>query len=226
MKAKFYEFLCSGSYYNSGKDVIDFEGVKVLVPKTALEEVAVMHMQSRYLPNALKSDKRYTERVHKIRQIHVDDMKEVEGELSYVGKDLKELSDVELQDLATVLDLRRIPLPARQSGMSLRDMRVIAYMTFADKIQGKVMKQEDVAAEFAKLPAIKLTADGRTEKAEKLTNEEIIAQEQKTTATEDDPRKRFTLKELKDLAKQKNVTYDGSMADDVLFDALYKKLYT
>lgn len=226
MKHKFYEFTCSGSYYNSGKEVIDYEGVKVLVPKTALEEVAVMHMQSRYLPNALKADTRYKERVHKIRQIHVDDMKEVDGELSYVGKNIKELSDAELQDLATVMDLRRIPLPVRQSGQSLRDMRVTAYMVFAEKILGNDMKREDVEKDFAKLPPVILTLAGRTESTEKITNEEIIEKEQSTKATEDDPRKRFTLAELKALAKTKGVTYDGSQADDVLFDALYKKLYT
>lgn len=229
-KAKFYEFTTSGSYINSRKEIFDFDNVKVLVPFTELQEVAEMHLQSRYMPEAIRTDERYAEnRFHKLRQTHIDDVKTVEAEMSFIGKNLKELDDKELQDLATAKDLRSIPLPKRQSGMSIRDMRVRAYIAYKEKILKQPVSREDredIERDFAKLPAIIIDAAVRTDKSAKVSNEEIIEGEQKSNSMEDDPSKRFTLDDLMKLADQKKIPYDKNMDKEKLFKFLYEKLYT
>lgn len=221
-KDKFYLFTVSGSYHNSKREICDFEGVKLTVPFN-VEEVAVMHMQSRYVMRALRSHKKYQEeRVHHIRQVFVDNVEVVEGALSFVGKKLKELSDDEMQDLATALDLRGIPLPKHQSGMSLRDMRVRAYKEYTEKfLQVAPRKLEDVENGFGSLPDFTLDAVQRADKSGKISNEEIIEKEQSHKETGNDPTKIFTFDELKKMAAQKGIAVHPSEG----FKEVYGKLF-
>lgn len=235
--AKFYKFTISGSYHNSKKEICDFDAVVVQVPFTELEEVAVMHMQSRYAPAAVKKDERFKEnRVHKMRQIFVDSVEVVNGgALSFVGKNIKELTDEEMQDLATAKDLRGIPLPKQQSSMSLREMQIKTYIVYSEKILGRTFNKKDpddqnlleeINSNFAKQPPIIVDDVGRTEKTGKVSNEEIIAQEQSHKSTGNKPEDRFTLDELKKIADQKGVKYDPNTSDPKkLFSFLYEKLY-
>lgn len=220
--AKLLEMTISGSYHDSKKEICDFEGVKVVLPATA-ENIAEMHMQSRYALRAIRADKRYQGKsISKTRQTFVDEIKEVEGNLSFVGKDIKLMTEEELQDLAVAKDLRGIPLPKAQSGLSLREMRVIAYAEYVEKVLGGApVKWRDEGFNFATVPAVIVDGGARTEKAGKVSNEDIIAAEQRSTSTADDPRTRFTLPELKKLADEKQIPYHPSIG----FDTLYAKLY-
>lgn len=220
--AKLLEMTISGSYQDSKRETCDFEGVKVVLPATA-ENIAEMHMQSRYALRAIRADKRFEGKsISRVRQCFTDDIKETEGKLSFVGKDIKEMSEEELQDLATAKDLRGIPLPKSQSGMSLREMRTVAYAEYSEKVLGTdPVKWRDEGFNFAKLPPLVVDGVQRQEKAGKVSNEDIIAAEQRSTSTADDPRTRFTLPELKKLADEKQIPYHPSIG----FDTLYQKLY-
>lgn len=229
-KDKFYQFTISGSYHNSKKEICDYEGVVVKVPFTELEEIAVMHLQSRYAMVAIRNDERYKEdRVHHLRQVFVDKTEIVEGNLSFVGKDLKELTDEEMQDLATAKDLRGIPLPKQQSSMSLRDMRVLTYIAYSEKVLGKEIDsktREEITNNFAKQPSIIVDGAGRVETTGKVSNDEMIEDEQRNTGEGSKPEDRFTLIELKTLARQKQISFDENTKDEKkLFNYLYGKLY-
>ena len=230
---EFLEFTISGSYYNSKKEIVDFDNIKGKIPVCDEENgVGSMHVRGRFAARWIKDAKdandepRYPERVHKLRQVHIDDVQPATGEYSFSGKNIKELNVNEMQELAVAKDLRFIPLP--EAGYDLRDMRTRTYVAYAEKVLKKKIKFQDEDFNFAKLPAIFLDASLRRETSLKLTNEEIIEQEQKGSGKavnygeKDDPKNRFTLEELKTLADTKNIEYP----EDIEFDDLYSQLFT
>jgi len=226
---KMLEYTISGSYYNSKKEAIDFGPLKGTIPFCEIE-VGDMHVRGRYAAKWIKEavnsngEKLYPERLEKLRQCFIDDVQETTGTLSFVGKNIKELSNDEIQDLATSKDLREIPLP--NGGFSNRDVLIRAYAAYSKKILKKEIKYQEETFNFAKLPPLILTGEGRTETMRTFSNEEILdleAKQGKPTeyGKRDDPKSRFTIEELKEIADGKNYEY----AEDVDFDTLYKALF-
>lgn len=225
----FLEFTVSGCYYDSRKETVDFEDIKIRIPGDD-EEIGEMHVMSRYMAKAIRSelnkngDPKFPKRVEKIRQVFVDDVVSTTGKLSFVGKNIKDLSVDEMQDLAAYKDLRFIPLP--NAGLSKRDMLIRAYVAYCEIVLRRKIKYQEDGFNFAKLPAIILDGSGRIEVGEKITNEEMITQEQTATTTgygqKDNPRDRFTIEELKTLADSKSVRYSA----DVEFKELYSQLFS
>lgn len=225
--AKYLQFTISGSYHNSKKEILDFDAVVGKIPMCNEDEgVGSMHVRGRFAAKWVKEaknekgDLRFPERIHNMRQVHIDHVTEVEGpEYSFAGKDIKTLTADEMQELAVAKDLRFIPI--QNSGLDLRETRVRAYAAYSDKVLKQEVKWQDEKFNFAKLPSVILDSEVREEKGQKITNEEIISGEQKSTST-DDPRNRFSLAELKALADQKGVEYHKTIG----FDALYVKLFS
>jgi hypothetical protein len=219
------ELTLSGSYRTADKDIIDFEGVKCLIPACD-EAIGVMHAQSRYAYGAIKSKMNgqkpaYPKRIEDIRQVFIDDIKPAEGPVSFVGKDIKELSFDELQDLATRKDLRTIPLPKELSGMDLREARVRAYVAYNDKVlRGKPIKWGDEDFNFAKLPSITMDYTLRAEGSKKISNEEIIEREQSSKSTDADNETTMELEDLLALAKEKGINTAGKTGKEI-YDELY-----
>lgn len=229
-KHRFLQFTISGSYYNSKKEIVDFDGLVGKIPDCDEDNgVGSMHVRGRFaekwIREAVDADgkKKFPERVHKLRQVFVDDVQPTTGTLSFVGKNIKDLNVDEMQELAVAKDLRFIPLPG--AGLSKRDMLTLCYVAYSEKVLLKKVKYQEEGFNFAKLPAITLTADSRRETSGKLTNDDIIALEQRPTLTElggrDDPKARFTLAELKQVADSKQIEYPT----DVSFDELYSHLF-
>lgn len=227
--AKLLEFTLSGSYRNSAGDICDFDALKVTVPKNT-EEICFMHIKARYAVRAVNADPRFSkDRAQRVRQLFVDSVKEVEGDLSFVGKNLKELTEAEMQDLATAKDLRGIPLPTKQSGFSLREMRVRAYSEYVEKVlKGKRVLWREGKFDFATAKDYTIS-DGasRVEDEGKISNEKVIELEQRPSApvdmgAKDDPAERFSLQELKQLANEAKISYDDETAT---VQELYKRLF-
>jgi hypothetical protein len=217
------EVTISGSYRNSKKEHIDYDGVKFLMPAID-EETRLMHIKTRYALASINADPRYKEeRAASLRQVFIDDVKPVKGKPSFLGKKIKELTDPEMQDLATAKDLRGIPAPSKQSGLSLREMRIRAYAEYVEKVlKLGAVKWREPDFNFAAQPDFEIKdAAARKEKAVKVTNEEFLENESRNTSLDkDDPSSRFTLKELQQLAQSKNIDYDG-----LSLEQLYAKLY-
>ena len=227
---RFLEFTISGSYYNSRDEVIDFDAIKGKIPYCDEENgVGSMHVRGRFAEKWIKEqlnddgDPKYPDRIKKLRQVFIDDVQETTGKLSFVGKNIKELSLDEMQELAVAKDLRFIPLP--NAGLSKRDILIRCYVAYAEKVLMKTIKYQEADFNFAKLPAIILDGGTRIDTSEKITNDEMIEREQKDTST-DDPKKRFSLAELKQLANSKNIGYDKELDKDMLFEYLYSKLFS
>ena len=221
---KMLEFTISGSYKTAQKDIIDFENVKGTVPFQD-EDIATMHVRSRYVSRWIKEAKDkngnplYPERIQRVRECHIDDIKENTGTLSFVGKNIKELSFEELQDLALAKDLRRVPL---YKASDLRNTRVMAYVNYVEKVlKGEPVEYQKEDFNFAKLPPIMLEGEARRDAEIRMTNEEIIDQEQKALAGSHIPESKLSLDDLKGIAKSKNIPFHPSIG----YDTLYQKLY-
>lgn len=215
---KMLEFTISGSYKTAQKDIIDFENVKGIVPFQD-EEIATMHVRSRYVSRWIKEMKNsegkpmYPERIQRVRETHIDDIKETTGKLSFVGKDIKDLTFEELQDLALAKDLRRVPL---YKATDLRQTRVVAYVDYSDKILKNQINHNEEGFNFAKLPSIILDGGTRKETEKKLTNEEILDHEANKLAGTT-----LTRKDMEAIAKDKNISFHPNISDAKLYERLY-----
>lgn len=227
---KALQVTISGSYRNSKREVFDFENVTGVIPAVD-HDLAAMHVRGRYALPWVKGatnkdgEKLYPERIEDMRQVFIDDIKEVELKepMSFMGKDIKEMSFEELQDLATFKDLRTIPLPKELSGVSLREMRVAAYAAYSDAFNGTdLMKEKDQEGfNYASLPALVVEGASRRDPTVKLTNEEVLAQEEKKMDIGSTPKSNMTIDELRKIAKSKNIPFTPNTG----FDDLYNKIY-
>jgi len=215
----------SGSYKTAQGDIIDFEDVSGVIPFVD-EDHAFMHIKSRHAASWIKSmlkengEKMYGERIEKIRQVFMDDIEEVKADFSYVGKDIKQMSYDELQDLATAKDLRYIPLPKFVSGFSLRETRVRAYVAYSDKILDKIVDENEEGFNFASLPALIVDGDVRMELSGKITNDEVLDQVAKEVDISGKT-KSLSLDELKNIADKKGIKYHWNIGHDKLYNMLY-----
>lgn len=218
---KMLEFTISGSYKTAQKEIIDFENVKGTVPFQD-EDVATMHVRSRFASRWIKETKNqdgepmYPERIQRVREVHIDNIKETTGNLSFVGKDIKELTFEEIQDLALAKDLRKVPL---YKASDLRNSRVMAYIEYADK----VLKQDPInhneeGFNFAKLPPLVIDGIVRREREMKVTNEDIINAEMRSYS---EPKSTLSFDDLKAIAKSKNIDIRGNLSYDTLYQRLY-----
>lgn len=233
-KDRMLKFTVSGSYYNAKKEVINFDNVQGVIPFCDEDNgVGSMHVRDRYIATWIKNavnekgEKLYPEHVHKMHQTFIDNVEEVTGKLSFVGKNIKELTVDEMQDLATSKDLRFIPLP--NSGLSKRDMLIRTYVAYSEKILRRKIKYQEEGFNFAKLNDITLDANTRFDISKKLTNEEMIEMEQnggKPTAygEKDDPRKRFTMEELLAIADQKDLDVPENASFNDLYDMIFSQV--
>lgn len=228
-KDKFLEITISGSYKNGKKDIIDFEDLKGKIPYCDENDGwASAHTRNRYAHNWIKNaknskgEKLYPDRILKVRQVYIDEIEVTKGTLSFVGKDLKKLNKDELQELAVNKCINEIPLPTME--MSIRDMRVRAYIAYVKKIHKKELKLNEVETSWMNMPEIILDAKSRIEKGKKLTNDEVIQVEMDNASTAS-PEVFLTLKDLKELAVEKNLDYDEQMDETALHSFLYGKLF-
>lgn len=230
---RFLEFTISGTYYNSKKELIDFDKVVGKIPFCDEENgVGSMHVRDRFAAKWVKEamnrdgEPKYPDRIDRMHQIFIDDVQETTGTLSFVGKNIKDLSIDEMQDLAVAKDIRFIPLP--KAGMSKRDMLIRTYVGYAEKVLKKTIKYQEESFNFAKLPDLILDGQGRKEISQKLSNEEMIdleADKMKAPVglgERDNPKARFSKEELCQILDGKKISYDPSSS----FDDLYQKAFS
>lgn len=230
---RFLEFTISGTYYNSKKELIDFDRVKGKIPFCDEENgVGSMHVRSRFAAKWVREYKdemginKYHDRIDRMHQVFIDDVQETTGTLSFAGKNIKDLSIDEMQDLAVAKDIRFIPLP--KAGMSKRDMLIRAYVGYADKVLKQTIKYQEEDFNFMKLPDIILDSEGRKELSQKMSNDERIDLEANkmkipvALGAKDDPKSRFSIEELRQILSGKKVSYDPAAT----FDELYEKAFS
>lgn len=225
---KAYKFTISGSYWNAKKEAIDYENVTGYVPATDTD-IAVMHVRNRFANGWISGTKNkdgvqvYPERIEAVRSVFIDNIEEVERDFSFVGKNIKEMTDEELQDLCVFKDLRCTPLPKRLSNTDIREARIIAYCEYSDATLGTnlLKKKDQPEFDWANMPPLVVVGNSRRETASKISNDEVLDLEQKPRDIKATPKSNLSLDDLKRLAKEKNIQYSSSIG----FDDLYEKIF-
>lgn len=227
----------SGSYRKAGREVVDYMDIEGIIPKVDIE-LAEQAVRKRYATMWIKNDpKRFPERLETIREVHIDVMEDIEvDQFSFVGKNIMQMSAEEIQDMAVANDLKMIPLFKKTS---LRQAQNVAYAQYALNVlklqpgrddpehPGAAMKAYELLTNYkvegfniAKNPAITVGGEIRRDKTGRLSNEEMINLEQKSTSTKG-PKNTLTLDDLFAIAAEKNITH----APNIGFDTLYARLF-
>jgi len=236
---KALQVTVSGSYKTSNDQIVDFEDIKGFIPFVD-DEHAKMHVRSRYASEWVREAKKpngdlvFPKRIDMMRQVFIDDMKECEHDFSFVGKDIKKMTYEELQDLATAKDLRTIPLPKKISGADLRDMRTKAYLDYSKSVVGVVIDVNEplpqyavetngrLTFDFAKVPPLVVEgSEPRVDATKKLSNEDVLDQEQKPMRDDETPKTSLSLEELKKIADQKGISYHWKIGKEKLYDQIF-----
>lgn len=171
----------SGSYRTADKDIVDYNASGI-VPFIGNEEILIMHVRRRYAAMWIAASAKYKERVVSVRECYIDKIEEVDADLSFVGKDIIDMSQEELQDLAAVKDLRAVPTYKKTS---TRQMQNVAYAAYARAVLGRNTDEKVEGFNIAKLPPIIANDPSwQQDTTKKYTNEEILTDEQRPRAIE------------------------------------------
>lgn len=210
---KALKVIVSGSYRTSDADIVDFSGLEGFVPAVE-EDLLLSAVRKRYAPLWLRNNPKYTKRVHSIRECYVDAAEETEKEFSFFGKDIKVMTQEELQDLAVFANIREIPLYKKVSD---REARAKAYSLYSAKILRKLYLAEDFNP--IKSPPIivedapRFRSISQSEEAQELA----ITNDFEGSETKEE---RFTIQELRMLAARNGIPVNKS--DN--YKTLYKKV--
>lgn len=198
----------SGSYRTKNDEIVDYADITGVVPDCDADTLQSV-LQNRYAEMWLvKSGVK--ERVYSIRTTYLDKVEKLEGKPSFVGKDLKELTFEEMQDLATAKGLRSVPL--WRAG-SLREAQIKTYKVYSSEILKK-KTPEDVT--YDELPSIIL--DGKIKINDVAPKAVIEADEEELP--EETPSE-LSFEDLKRIADSKGIKYHPNIG----YDTLYTKVY-
>ena len=213
-KTKAYKMTISGSYLSSKGEPVDFEKVVGYVPLAEMQYAEAM-VRARYAEMWIKKSEKYTDRVQIMREVYVDSAEETTYDFSYIGKDIKELSYEELQDVATAKGLRAIPL--YKTG-GLRSGRTIAYAVYSSKIGGKKLTKEKAEQKFASLPPMIVTGNIENHITRPLSNEDVLGGEETEKSAEGEVvRTSMTRSQMEELAAEKSISYNPAISDAKLY---------
>ncbi len=211
---KAYKVTISGSYRAADYKYIDYSGVTGFIPYTQ-EDIAEMHIRGRYARMWIMQDGKFKDRLLDVRECYIDAMVECEHEFSFVGKDIREMTQEELQDLATAKDLRLIPLYKKGSE---REARTKAYAAYSEQVLKNIVKYQEEGFNLMKQPPIIVTDSAwRKDTTRKLTNDEVMDAE----ANIGKAKSPFSREELESLAKANNIKFHPGISDDKLYERIY-----
>lgn len=215
-KSKAWKITIAGSYRKADGEIVDFEKVTGHVPFCE-EEIAKFHVIGRYAEMWIRTDtERFKDRMDSMVEVHIDDIEEVEVDaFSYEGEDIKEMSQEQLQDLATAKDLREIKT---FKFASIREARAVAYTAYAQRVLGNkdpAVDYRDGSFNFAKLPPLYADRNIRKEVQKTVSNEEVIKAEAEGVNTT------LTMDDLKKIADEKSIPYTYNIG----FATLYNRIF-
>jgi hypothetical protein len=151
MKLKGYKAVISGSYLGHDDIRYDYSGVEGYVPPCE-EDAARAAIVSRYAQMWVTGNGKS---IKSIRNVFIDLLEEAEHDFSLIGKDVRNLTYEELQDLAVLKGLRGIPLYKKQS---LRESILIAYGLYAKNVMNIDVDVKSASFELNKAEKAIVTA--------------------------------------------------------------------
>lgn len=206
-----YKVTISGSFI-SGDEYIDFSNITGYVPANS-EEVVRAAIINRYCLMWLKTDKKIKHSLRSIRECYDDEMGPCRHEFSYAGKDIRDMTHEELQDLACAFDLREVPLYKKSS---LQETRKVAYAKYSEYVLDKPVDYQKEGFRLPDQPKVIVEADTYQD------NGLVRMSEQSLTAVEDGGEKEgVTYEQLVHLAKKMNIKIPQGCAYKKLYEMVY-----
>lgn len=93
------------------------------------------HIQKRFIPYLIGKDKTKVSKIFsRLRTCIITNAQTIDDKKTIIGKDINELNEWEIQDLACLFDLYEVPLPHTCSISEMREKATIAYMKTVLKI--------------------------------------------------------------------------------------------
>lgn len=133
----------------SGKDYTNFN-FKIKLSRF-YPEGAGSHIVSRFLPVLIKKQKNKP-LFSKIRNWVITDVQKLNDDFPLVGKDISEMNEDEIQELACMYDIFEIPLPNTRSITELREKAMEAYMKEVLKIPMKTPEEQSKLEFYKRQP--------------------------------------------------------------------------
>ena len=109
------------------------------------------HALRRHAPYLIQKDKKNSNILFsRIKSLNISNIKTLDEECYLEGKNIAELSDWEIQDLACLYDLYEIPLHGVCPLPELREKAMLAYLEHVLKVPMKTTKEKDALDFFEK----------------------------------------------------------------------------
>lgn len=154
---------CSGAYKNNG-ELIDYDSEKITIPVCDEDWI-----KSNIINRALKRhfEEKKAKRFDSSYSCYIDKVdKNKKANPSCLGKNIKELTWKEVQEVAILYNLFRVPL---YKTTDLREARRICYLEYCNKIMGYKLK-EDFDFANARDVTIPDNSDNQPKAAEDITD--------------------------------------------------------
>lgn len=207
---KAYKVIISGSYKTANKEVIDYQNVGGFIPFTEPDK-AIQMIQKRYAPMWIRKDPKYTKGLKRMRETFVDKMEEVEHKFSFEGKDIGEMTFEELQDVATLKDIRAVP---KYKSGSLKNAQTVAYVLYSNASLGTEYDYKEAGFTIYDKPPLKV--DEAYEYIESDSLDPEIAMKK-----EFDGEQTLTFDELKAEAKKRKIAFNPNIGYNTLYNRVF-----
>lgn len=149
-----FEYTVEGVYETdkgNGKDYTPFN-FKIKLPRFEKQEKgACTHILRRFLPILIKNMKNKP-LLSGIRHWVITDIQKVNDDFPLEGKEIKDLNEYELQELACMYDLFEIPLPSTTAISELREIAQKAYMKKVLQIPMEKIEDQEKLSFFKRQP--------------------------------------------------------------------------
>lgn len=262
--SKTLKVTISGSYVSANRDIESFDNVTGIIPRLdedKANQMVIRRYAKIWVTQARKpdGDKMY-KTLQRVRQVFIDSIDDNDGmivvkdqetgvdvevdasklELSYVGKNVMDMSFEELQDFAAANDLAGVPL-YKMGGLS--HARRVAFSEYAIKVleleeylpSDKDEKQNIYdyrVIGFSPTRFEPIIADAQIRRSggvsanieETIDRELLAAQAAKGKKQEQSAAKagsKLTMEQLKAIATQRNINFHKGISYDALFGKIY-----
>lgn len=121
---------------DTGSGQRQYEGYSYDINISKTTERGIMtHIQRRFIPYLIAKDKEKVSKIFsRLRTCVITDTQTVSDKDSIIDKDINEMNEWQIQDLACLFDLYEIPLPHTCSITEMREQAILAYMKVVLKV--------------------------------------------------------------------------------------------
>lgn len=155
-----WKIKCSGTYFTQGqhgKDITDFDFEKEIpsCPELWIDSV----VQKRMLPIWIEEERKKPKGKDKYKRFdgidscQIFEFEEIDETDSFIGKDVLNMDEKQIQEVASALVLIEVPLPRKLNIKQLRNECVLAYLSVVQKVEMKKESNKEALDFYKKTPS-------------------------------------------------------------------------